>query len=158
LKIDSCHIDERAINLFPLYFSLIHNCQFVGGHPSPATSNQQPRTPDTGHRCRKQSPLICKRHHHHQTTNVGTNAVSDNNGVKMCCTAEIVPSDHSSMSPCHISHVIEPPSPRVNIKKRSGFLFCCSKRAARRRAYEARSKLLKHEQELNMIQVRLNKF
>ena len=92
---------------------------------------------------------------------VDTNAVSDNNGIKMCCTSEVVPLDASTVSPCHISHFNEPASPKVTVKRR-GLFFCCSKRKTgvnkRRSANQETSSSYRYEQELQEVKPKMHFF
>ena len=67
--------------------------------------------------------------------------------LQIYCTND----EQAAGSPCQIGHYVEPPSPKVTIKR--GILgFCCSKRSAKKRAaIEARAQY-KQEQEM-MLQV-----
>lgn len=156
-----------ALLEYVVVLCLINHCQ-VGGGPTnseertdrtnsePCSKPLKKSASSTSPMCRRHSCLAnvqqgaAQQHHHHhpQVASVGTNATTDNNGMKMCCTSEVV--GPSSASPCHIAHIPEPPSPRVNVKKRNIF-FCCSRRAAKKRAAAAASSarvLHKHDQEM----------
>lgn len=132
-----------ALLEYVVVLCLINHCQMVGSKSVNDSNSKKSMS-----RANSSSPF-CKKHQvsHH----VGTNVSSDNNGVKICCTND---EQRTTGSPCHISHYVEPPSPKVTIKR--GFLgYCCSRKSAKKRAaFEARAQY-KQEQEM-MLQNRFN--